>query len=129
MNFTLSPEQVLLRESVARFATGGGARTTSWKTFGELGWRAIGVPDEIGGFGGPVETLLLMEQLGRGLVVSPCIGQVVFAGALLRAVGRLDCSTRSRRPAALRGSLRRTACTLRSGARRRRRNRKAMVGS
>ena len=42
----------------------------------------------MGGFGGPVETLLLMEQFGRGLVVSPYVAQVVFAGTILREAKR-----------------------------------------
>lgn len=93
MDFTLSPEQVLLRDSVARFAAnrpGNGARPDYWKTFAELGWLSIGAPEDAGGFGGPTETLLLMEQCGRGLVASAYVSQVVFAGALLREAGRAD---------------------------------------
>ena len=76
MNFTLSPEQLLIKDSVARFAAGPHAGTEKWPQFAELGWLAIGAPDELGGFGGPIETLLLMEQFGRGLVVSPYVAQV-----------------------------------------------------
>ena len=93
MDFTLSAEQVLLRDSVARFASNrpaNGARPDYWKTFAELGWLAIGAPEEAGGFGGPTETLLLMEQCGRGLVPAPYVSQVVFAGTLLREAGRAD---------------------------------------
>jgi alkylation response protein AidB-like acyl-CoA dehydrogenase len=93
MDFTLSPEQVLLRDSVARFATNrpsNGARPDYWKTFAELGWLAIGAPEEAGGFGGPTEILLLMEQFGRGLVPSSYVSQAVFAGAILREAGRTD---------------------------------------
>src|SRR5271154_7068654 len=90
MDFTLSPEQLLIRDSVARFAAEAKPGGDHWPTFAELGWLAIGAPDEVGGFGGPVETLLVMEQLGRGLVVSPYIAQVVFAGTILRAAERND---------------------------------------
>ncbi len=93
MDFTLSPEQVLLRDSVARFAAtrpGNGTRPDYWKTFAELGWLGVGAPEDVGGFGGPTETLLLMEQLGRGLVASPYVSQVVFAGTVLREAGRTD---------------------------------------
>ncbi|HTV93391.1 MAG TPA: acyl-CoA dehydrogenase, partial [Verrucomicrobiae bacterium] len=94
MDFTLSAEQVLLRDSVARFAASrpatNGARPDYWQTFAELGWLAVGAPEEAGGFGGPTETLLLMEQCGRGLVPSPYVSQVVFAGAVLREAGRTD---------------------------------------
>jgi alkylation response protein AidB-like acyl-CoA dehydrogenase len=93
MDFTLTPEQVLLRDSVARFASNhpaNGTRPDYWKTFAELGWLAIGAPEDAGGFGGPTETLLLMEQCGRGLVASPYVSQVVLAGAILRKAGRAD---------------------------------------
>jgi len=92
MDFTLTAEQVLLRDSVARFAINqsNGARTDSWSAFAELGWLAIGAPQALGGFGGPVETLLFMEQCGYGLVRSPYVGQVVFAGSILRSAERLD---------------------------------------
>ncbi|HUN28961.1 MAG TPA: acyl-CoA dehydrogenase [Alphaproteobacteria bacterium] len=91
MDFTLTPEQVLLRDGVARFATNGfsnGARHDHWKQFADLGWLGIGAPEDAGGFGGATETLLLMEQLGRGLVVSPFVSQVVLAGTILRAANR-----------------------------------------
>jgi alkylation response protein AidB-like acyl-CoA dehydrogenase len=88
VDFTLSPEQLLIKDSVARFAAGQHAGGDHWKTFAELGWLAVGAPEELGGFGGPIETLLLMEQFGRGLVVSPYVGQVVLAGTLLRSAGR-----------------------------------------
>jgi alkylation response protein AidB-like acyl-CoA dehydrogenase len=90
MDFTLSPEQLLIKDSVARFASGEHAGGDHWKTFGELGWLAIGAPEDLGGFGGPIETLLLMEQFGRGLVVAPYVSQVVFAGTILKAAERLD---------------------------------------
>ncbi|MGA7748440.1 MAG: acyl-CoA dehydrogenase [Candidatus Aquilonibacter sp.] len=93
MDFTLTPEQVLLRDSVARFATNGssnGARRDHWKQFAELGWLAIGAPEDVGGFGSATETLLLMEQLGRGLVVSPFVSHVVLAGTVLYAANRRD---------------------------------------
>ena len=90
MDFNLTPEQLLIKDSVARFAAGEHADSDPWPTFTELGWLAIGAPDELGGFGGALETLLLMEQFGRGRVVSPYVGGVVFAGTILRAAGRLD---------------------------------------
>ena len=90
MDFTLTPEQLLIKDSVARFAAGDHAGSDRWPTFVELGWLAIGAPEDLGGFGGALEILLLMEQFGRGRVVSAYIAQVVFAGAILRATNRLD---------------------------------------
>jgi len=90
VDFTLSPEQLLIKDSVARFAAGAHAGTEKWPQFAELGWLAIGAPEDLGGFGGPIETLLLMEQFGRGLVVSPYVAQVVLAGTILRAAERTE---------------------------------------
>lgn len=91
MDFTLSAEQLLLKDAVARYAAQPAqSRADAWTTFAQLGWLAVGAPEEAGGFGGPVETLLVMEALGRGRVVSPYLAQVVFAGAVLRAAGRSD---------------------------------------
>jgi alkylation response protein AidB-like acyl-CoA dehydrogenase len=91
VDFTLSAEQQLLKDGVARFAaTPAATRRDVWKTFAELGWLAVGVPEEAGGFGGAVETLLILEQLGRGRVGSPYIARVVFAGGILRAAERSD---------------------------------------
>jgi len=90
MDFALSPEQALIRDSVARFAAEANAGEDPWPTFAELGWLAIGAPEDLGGFGGPLETMLVAEQLGRGLVAAPFVSQVVFAGTILRAAGRTD---------------------------------------
>jgi len=97
MDFTLSPEQLLIKDSVASFVLrqaqdkpGGRAANDNWPTFAELGWLALGAPEDVGGFGGPLETLLLMEQFGRGLVRSGYVAQVVLAGTILRDANRVD---------------------------------------
>jgi alkylation response protein AidB-like acyl-CoA dehydrogenase len=102
LNFSLSEEQKLLRDSVARFAQerAAGPRADHWRAFSELGWLAVGAPEEAGGFGGPVERLLLMEQLGRGCIVSPYVAQAVLAGTILRdarCYDLLDALTQGRR--------------------------------
>ena len=89
MDFTLSPEQLLIRDSVAGVASSC-APGQHWAKFAELGFLAVGAPDDAGGFGGPVETLLLMEQLGRAGAVTPYLAQVVFAGGVLEAADRRD---------------------------------------
>ena len=122
MDFTLSPEQLLIKDSVARFAAGAHAGTEKWPQFAELGWLAIGAPDELGGFGGPIETLLLMEQFGRGLVASPYVAQVVLAGhdSALRGAHRAA-GTARRRHGTIRRRVRGAARALRSGCGRKRR--------
>ncbi len=99
MNFQLSEEQTLLVDSVSRFVTdnyGLDARTelaassdgfspAHWQQFAELGWLALPFDEADGGFGGnQVDTMLLFEQFGRGLVLEPYLATVVLAGGALR---------------------------------------------
>lgn len=98
MDFALTEEQILLRDSVARFIekdygfdarqklrARGGFDATHWHGFAEMGWLAAGVPEEMGGLGGPVETAIILEQLGRGLILEPVLGCGVLAPQLLIA--------------------------------------------
>jgi alkylation response protein AidB-like acyl-CoA dehydrogenase len=55
---------------------------------GEIGVAGLAIPESYGGAGGgPVETCIVMEELGRGLVPSPMLGSVVLAGQALLASG------------------------------------------
>jgi alkylation response protein AidB-like acyl-CoA dehydrogenase len=89
VDFTLSPEQLMIKDGVDRYAAGAHG-ADDWAQFAELGWLAIAAPEEVGGFGGAVETLLLMEAFGRGLVSAPYVAQAVLPGAILIAAGRTD---------------------------------------
>jgi alkylation response protein AidB-like acyl-CoA dehydrogenase len=89
MDFTLSAEQLMIKDSVERYAAGTHS-ADDWAQFASLGWLGIGAPDELGGFGGPTETLIVMEAFGRGLVSAPYVAQVVLAGGILSAAGRND---------------------------------------
>ena len=98
MDFSLTEEQQIFRDSVARFiadkysfaqrqeivATDLSFLPEHWACFAELGWLAAPFPEEYGGLGGsPVEVMLLMEQFGRGLMVSPYLSSVVLGGYLV----------------------------------------------
>ncbi len=85
MDFSLSPEQQALKDSAARFVEreyGFEARNAllrgdrfsaqHWATFAELGWLGAGLSEEEGGFGGgPIETAIVAEELGRALALEP----------------------------------------------------------
>ena len=59
-----------------------------WRTLAELGLLGLNVPEEHGGLGaGPVETMLVMMALGRGMVVEPYLSSAVLATSLLRLAG------------------------------------------
>jgi len=105
MNFDFTEEQVMLRDSVARFiqddysfdtrraiaASPAGMSRDNWNTFAELGWLSVPFAEEHGGFGGgPVDLMVMMEEFGRGLVLEPYFPTVVLFGGLLRIAGSAD---------------------------------------
>jgi pimeloyl-CoA dehydrogenase small subunit len=102
MDFDLTEEQRLLKESVERFIADrydfeqrkafakndAGYSSENWSQFAELGLLAIPFAEEHGGFGGgPIETMIVMEAFGRGLVLEPYLSTVVLGGGLLRHGG------------------------------------------
>lgn len=99
MNFELSEEQRLLQDSVARFvndsyelekrtrlvATKQGFSDDHWQTMAELGWLSLPFTEAHGGFGGnQIDTMVVMEQLGKGLVLEPFFASVVLGGGALK---------------------------------------------
>ena len=99
MDFSLTDEQRLLRESVERLFADhyafdarkryaqepGGWSRAMWKRYAELGLLGLPFGEHYGGSaGGPVETMIVMETLGRALALEPYLATVVLAGGLLR---------------------------------------------
>src|SRR6266481_1224226 len=102
MDFDLSEEQRLLKESVegllgdaydfeARkkyMAEKGGWSKAVWNKFAEQGLLGLPFSEDDGGFGaGAVETMIVMEELGRALVIEPYLATVVIGGGFLRHGG------------------------------------------
>ncbi|MCG7364102.1 acyl-CoA dehydrogenase [Roseomonas sp. ACRSG] len=103
MDFDLSEEQRLLKDSIDRFvndaysdfekrrtyqAGSGGYSPMLWSKFAEMGLLALPFTEEDGGIGGgPVETMIVMEAIGRGLVVEPYLSTVVLGGGFIRFGG------------------------------------------
>lgn len=102
MDFSFTEEQTLLRNSVQRFIqdnydfdsrqktvhSDSGWNPDHWKAFAELGLLAAPFDEQYGGFsGGPVETMIVMEEFGRGLVVEPYLQTVILCGGLIDAAG------------------------------------------
>jgi pimeloyl-CoA dehydrogenase small subunit len=99
MDFDFTEEQRLLKESVDRFIADryefeqrkafakseAGYSSDNWKQFADLGLLAIPFAEEHGGFGGgPIETMIVMEAFGRGLVLEPYFPTVILGGGVLR---------------------------------------------
>ena len=60
-----------------------GFSSEQWARFAELGWLAIGLPEDLGGLGGLADQVALAEELGRALVVEPWLANCGLAGPLL----------------------------------------------
>ena len=60
--------------------SGSGVSDAAWATLAELGMTALPVPEEQGGFSGTaVDMFVVMQELGRGLVVEPYFATVLGA--------------------------------------------------
>jgi pimeloyl-CoA dehydrogenase small subunit len=105
MDFDLSEEQRLLKESVdgllgdsydfdARKKYGaekGGWSRDVWNKLAEQGLLGLPFSEDDGGFGaGAVETMIVMEALGKALVLEPYLATVVIAGGFLRHGGSAE---------------------------------------
>jgi alkylation response protein AidB-like acyl-CoA dehydrogenase len=99
MDLTLNEVQLMLADSIEKFIANDydfearqkysgsdlGYSNDVWQTFAELGWTAFTFSEADGGFdGGPVDLMVVMERLGRGLVVEPYLANVVLAGGVLK---------------------------------------------
>jgi len=102
MDFSLNELQTMMADSVGKFIDNEydfdtrqqyaeserGFSDEVWKTFAELGWTAVPFAEEDGGLdGGPVDIMVLMQSLARGLVVEPYLANVILAGGILKRVG------------------------------------------
>jgi pimeloyl-CoA dehydrogenase small subunit len=102
MDFELSEEQRLLRDSVERLMADrydfaarkryaqepGGFSADMWRQYAELGLLALPFAEHDGGVGGgPVETMIVMEAFGRALALEPYLATVVLGGGFLRLGG------------------------------------------
>jgi pimeloyl-CoA dehydrogenase small subunit len=102
MDFDLSEEQRLLKESVEGLLADayefeqrkkymrekGGWSRTIWGKLAEQGLLGLPFTESDGGFGaGAVETVIVMEAMGRALVLEPYLATVVIGGGFLRHGG------------------------------------------
>lgn len=102
MDFDFTSDQEQLRDVVRRWVdkdydiehrralvkAGGQAgadASSAWQALSELGLLGLAVTGEHGGMDmGPVEAMVVMEELGRGLVISPYAGAALMGAGVLR---------------------------------------------
>ncbi|QOZ28401.1 acyl-CoA dehydrogenase family protein [Bradyrhizobium sp. CCBAU 51753] len=102
MDIQFTEEQELLRSSVQRLlrdqydfdarrkivASEEGFSRKQWAAFADLGLLAAPFGEEVGGLGGgPLSTMIIMQEFGRHLVVEPFVETVVVAGGLIEQAG------------------------------------------
>ena len=98
MDFTFNEEQTLIQDQVDQFIqkeydwetrqslsnSDLGFGDDNWQKFAELGWLGISTSEECGGFGGSaIESMLIMEAFGKGLVVEPFLETIIMCGGLI----------------------------------------------
>ena len=102
MDFSLTEEQMLLKDSVDKYVrahcgverhrqlskTELGFDAGAWRQFAELGWLCMPFAEELGGLGGgAVDTMVMAEAMGKGLVREPFLTTVVTCGGFLQHAG------------------------------------------
>ena len=102
MDFTFNEEQTLIQDQVDQFVLKEydwetrqslsnselGFGQENWQKFAALGWLGISVSEDSGGFGGSaIESMLIMEAFGKGLVVEPFLETMIMSGGLIDAHG------------------------------------------
>ena len=105
MDFDYTEEQRLLQESIGRFLDRNyafetrrgiidsriGYSPTAWEGLAGLGLLGVNIPQEYDGFGGGgVETMIVMEALGRALGVEPWLATAVMAARCVATAGTED---------------------------------------
>jgi len=98
MHFELSEEQTLLENMVTSFVrddynwetrekivkTEEGWKPENWSKFAELGLLSVPFSENHGGLGGTaVDSMIVMEQFGKGLVVEPFMPSILLSGKLI----------------------------------------------
>ena len=102
MDFDFTDEQRMLKDSVEQLITDrydfeqrkkylkeeAGFSRSQWAQYAEMGLLGMPFEERFGGVGGgPVETMIVMESFGRGLVLEPYLATVVLGGGLVNLGG------------------------------------------
>ncbi|MEX0404646.1 acyl-CoA dehydrogenase family protein [Aquibium sp. LZ166] len=105
MDFDLTEEQSILKDSLDRLladtyafeerkrhmASAEGWSAEAWNRYAEMGLMALPFAEEDGGIGGgPVETMIVMEALGKALALEPYFATVILGGGFLRLGGSAE---------------------------------------
>jgi alkylation response protein AidB-like acyl-CoA dehydrogenase len=102
MDLSLTHEQRLLQDSIQKFIStqysisernkfmnnDQGYDNGNWQQFADLGWLAMTFSEEFGGLGGSlVDSMIMLEEFGKGLVVEPFLSTVTLFGSAIELAG------------------------------------------
>lgn len=102
MDFNFTEEQDMVRDGLSRMvreqygpeerrqliASDAGWSTAVWAQLAELGILGMSFSEDDGGFGGgAIDSMVIMEEFGKGLLVEPFVPTVVCAGGFLKHAG------------------------------------------
>jgi alkylation response protein AidB-like acyl-CoA dehydrogenase len=101
MNFELSEDQTMLQDALRRYLARAygfrqraanldaahGCSAEVWHELADQGLLGLGLPEHHGGSYGPFEIMVVMEQLGRALVLEPFFSTVVLCAGLVATHG------------------------------------------
>ncbi len=102
MDFNFTEEQTMVRDGLTRLVrenydfetrrgvieSDSGWRPELWAQIAEMGLLGMPFSEEDGGFGGgAIDSLVVMEEFGKGLVVEPYVPTVVCAGGFFKHAG------------------------------------------
>ena len=105
MDFSFNEEQQMLLDTTRRFVTErygfefrnkvreskDGWSRDIWKQMAELGLLSLNIPEQDGGLGaGPVETMLVANVAGEGMLLEPFIASAVIATHLIAELGSME---------------------------------------
>jgi alkylation response protein AidB-like acyl-CoA dehydrogenase len=106
MDFTFSEEQQMLLDTTRRFVakdysfetrrhirekSPDGFSRETWRGMADLGLLSLNVPEDDGGLGGSaIDTMLVMNAIGEGLLLEPYLASAVIATRTIAALGNSE---------------------------------------
>lgn len=89
--FSFAKRRALAVESAAAPEKDTGFSRQAWSQMADIGVLALPFDETYGGLGGSaLDTMVVMEELGRGLMIEPYLGTVILSGGLIAALGNDD---------------------------------------
>jgi alkylation response protein AidB-like acyl-CoA dehydrogenase len=102
MNLEFTEEMVMLQDGLNKFLQneydfetrqklsrhGIGYNENNWQQFADMGLLGVPFEEEYGGFGfGQTGLIVIMEAIGKGLVLEPYLASIILGGQLIQQAG------------------------------------------